>query len=199
MASDVTTICNLALGKIGSERIMALTDQSQPARFCSLFYAQTRDELLREHAWNFATARATLSALSAAPEFGWRFQFALPADCLRVLQLNGYEELQSRDMFDLEGGNLLTDQASAEIRYVRREEDANKYDPLFIEALSTKLASKICVPLTGSRSQADTLYKEYDGIIEGIATSTDSKEGRSKRKPAWVESDLVNARFGGGL
>ncbi len=195
MAANEPSICNLALGKLGEKRIMALSDSSQAARFCTLFYEQTRDEILRSHAWNFATSRATLSELAAAPAFGWENQFALPSDCLRVLQLNGYEELQARDLFEIEGRNLLTDEDTAEIKYTARITDANQFDPLFIAALASLLASKLCVPLTGARSQAATLLEEYEKVISGVAKKMDAKEGRPKRKPLWVESDLVNRRF----
>lgn len=195
MASDETTICNLALGKIGSIRIMSLDDATQPARYCKLFYAQGRDEVLRCHDWNFATARATLSQLASAPAFGWAYQYQLPTDCLRVLQLNAYEHRESRPPYVVEQGKLLTDQDAANILYTSRVEDANLFDPLFIKALSIKLASDIVTPLTGSRSQAAELMQEFEGLLKNLASAQDSKEGRPKRKPAWVESDLVNARF----
>lgn len=195
MASDVTKICNLALGKLGSERIQSLTDEKQAARFCNLFYEQTRDEVLRSHQWNFATARATLSELADAPAFGWENQFALPSDCLRVLQLNGYEQNEQRDLYEIEGRNLMTDEDAAEVKYTARVTDANQFDPLFIAALATLLAAKLCVPLTGARAQAAELLKEYEGFIAGLAKSMDARESRPKRKAPWVESDLVNARY----
>jgi hypothetical protein len=37
--------------------------------------------------------------------------------------------------------------------------------------------------------------QEFEGMLKNLASSQDSKEGRPKRKAAWVESDLVNARF----
>ena len=195
MASDETTICNIALGKIGATRITALTDASQAARFCSLFYAQCRDEVLRMHAWNFAGDRATLSQLAAAPTFGWAVQYQLPTTCLRVLQLNGFEPTEQRSLFEIEQGRLLTDETTAQITFTARVTDCNLYDPLFIKALAVKLASELAMPLTGSRSQGIELLKEYEGVMRGVATAMDSREGRAKRKPAWVESDLINSRF----
>lgn len=195
MASDETKICNLALGKIGSVRIMSLADASQTARYCTLFYAQTRDEILRSHSWNFATKRAALSALSAAPLFGWDAQYQLPTDCLRVLQLNGFEATEQSDQFAIEQGVLLTDETTAQIIYTARIEDANLYDPLFIKALSIRLAAELAQPLTGSRSAGPELLKEYDALFEGPAMRKDAAESKVKRKLPWVNSDLVNARF----
>ena len=195
MASSDITICNLALGNIGSSRIVSIDDASQPARYCKLFFYQCRDEVLRSHAWNFANARAALTALSTAPAFGYDYQYQLPTDCLRVLQLNSFEETEARPTFAVEQGMLLTDEDTAQILYTARIEDANLYDPLFIKALSIKLASDIVTPLTGSRAQAGELMQEFEGMLKGLAATQDSNEGRIKRKLPWVESDFVRSRF----
>jgi hypothetical protein len=151
MSTNVTTICNLALGKLGEKRIMSIDDNDPVARQCRLFYAQTRDEVLRAHRWNFAIKRITLVQLTAGPEFGWSYQYALPNDCLRVLQINGWEANERQDEWQGEGGNLLCDEDSVQLRYIGRIEDAATFDPLFVEAITVKLASKLAQSITGSR------------------------------------------------
>lgn len=195
--ADETAICNLALGRIGSVRILALDDSTQEARFSKLFYAETRDEVLRDHPWNFAQKRAVLSALSDAPLFGWRWAYALPVDCLRVLQLNGFAQDAEPDEWEIEDGKLMTDAGVAQVTYTARVDDAVKFDALFVEALSVKLAAKLVTPLTGSRTQAADFVKEYEGIISGRAKRRDSAESRSRQRPMWTESALVRSRLGG--
>ena len=107
MPANDTTICNLALSKFGSKRIQSLDDASPEARACKLNYGPTRDEVLRSHRWNFATKRATLSRLSGAPPFGWAAWYQLPVDCLRLLQLNGWETHEQRDRWEVEDGRLM--------------------------------------------------------------------------------------------
>lgn len=199
MAVNETTIANLALGKIGSKRIASLDDASPEARACKLHYPHVRDEVLRSHRWNFATKRATLTALAAAPLFGWDVQYQLPSDCLRVLQLNRYGESDQSSVWEVEGGKLLTNETEAQVKYIARITDGVLFDSIFVSALTVKLASVIAKPLAGSSSMSEDLISEYERITGPKARRADAFEGRPQRKPAWVESDLVRARFGGDL
>ncbi|HWL54280.1 MAG TPA: hypothetical protein VNQ90_17705 [Chthoniobacteraceae bacterium] len=194
--ADAIEICNLALGKIGELRISALSEPSQPARFCALFYAQTRDEVLQAANWNFAIRRVVLSRLAETPKFGWAYQYQLPVDCLSVIQLNAWQAWEARDLYEIEGERLLTDQESAQLRYTARVEDSEIFPPLFVEALYTKLASKLAEPIMGSRSKAESLLGEYDKLVAPLAMKANAREGRSRRKLPYVESDLVRARYG---
>src|SRR3546814_13239477 len=68
--ADVTGICNSALAKIGAARITALGEASRNASLCAELYDKCRDDLLRAHSWNFATARAKLARADTAPAIG---------------------------------------------------------------------------------------------------------------------------------
>jgi hypothetical protein len=193
--ADETSICNLALAKLGVSPIMALTDDSKQAQFCSRFYAQTRDEVLQSHRWNFSMKREVLNRLATPPLFGWQYAYQLPADCLRVIQLNGYEPKDRYGLFSVERGQLLTDDEVAEIRYIARVEDGSFYHPLFVHALATMLASRLAGPLTGSRNVPQELLQEYEAITGPRAKLADAFEDRLVRKMPWVDSDLVMSRF----
>lgn len=193
VASD-TSICNLALGYLGAARILSLDEASPEAKACALHYTQTRDEVLRSHRWNFAIARGGFSRLSEPPAFGWAFQYQLPVECLRVLQVNGYAEDEAPDNWEIEGGRLLCDADSVQVKYLRQVNDGNLFDPLFVEALALKLASRLCIPLTGSDSRAGGFLTGYERITGPRARRVDAFESREKRKLPWVLSPLVAAR-----
>jgi len=53
-ATADVAICNIALGRIGASTIAALGEGSAESIQCDLYYAPTRDALLRSHAWRFA-------------------------------------------------------------------------------------------------------------------------------------------------
>jgi hypothetical protein len=197
MAASETTICNLALSKLGAARIAALTDATPEARACNMMYEHTRDQVLRGHRWNFALQRAVLTQLSTAPLFGWAAQYALPTDCLRVFQLNSYEVQEYPDMWEVEGQNLLTDETTANVKYVARITNADLFDPIFVKALATKLAADMAKTITGSNTITSELVTEYEKITGPDARIADAMESRPKRKLAWVTSDLVRSRFGG--
>ena len=199
MAASETTICNLALGKLGARRIIELNEESTEARACLLHYAETRDEVLRHHRWNFAIKRETLVELALPPVFGWGIQYELPSDCLRILDLNGYNLARRPGLWEVEGRILLTNEPNAEIRYICRVTDCNLFDSLFVEALALKLASKIAMPINGSPNMAGQFLGEYERVTGARARRTDAFESNPVRRPAWQNSDLVMARFLGDV
>jgi len=152
--ADETSIANLALAKLGISPIMALTDDSKQAQFANRFYAQTRDEVLSSHRWNFAMRRDTLNRLATGPDFEWAFAYQLPTDCLRVVQLNGYEPNEQQGAFAIESDQLLTD-----------------------------------------AEEARALIEEYEALTGPKARMADVFEEQRRLKPAWVDSDLIKARF----
>lgn len=196
MADEVTT-CNSALAIIGISPISSLSDDSKPAEYCNRFYASTRDEVVQSHRWNFAMKRASLTKLATAAPPGWSAVYTLPSDWLQVVQVNGYEPNEPQGEFAVEAGKLLTNTDTAEVRYVARVTDASAFPPIFLEALATRLASKLAGPLIGSNTIAQELLKTYEGIVGAKARMADVFEDRARRKPAWVLSDLVAARVTG--
>lgn len=194
---DITTICNLALARLGAGRIMSLDDPTQEARACNTIFNHTRDEVLRAHNWNFAKRLAVLSMLQERPLFDFSYAFSLPVDCLRVRQVNGFDAYEPRYPWEVVGRKLLTDSEEANITYTTNAAQAGEFDTIFVEALSIKLAAKLAMALNGSTTLTANLTQEYESIISGRARRADASEQRAKRKPAWVESDFVRARHGG--
>ena len=196
MATTDTKICNLALSRIGEQPIMSMQDNSAPARACLLWYEPVRDEVLRAHRWNFAKKGATLNELSTEPAFSWTHQYQLPADCLRVWQLNGWEEWQEPRQWEIEGRLLLTNQEVAEIKYVYRNESEHEYDALFVAAFACKLAAAIAPSIAGpAASIGAAQLQEYERILAPLARKADSNEARRRIRLPWIESPLVKTRF----
>ena len=188
-----TTIANLALAKISAKAIVSLTDPTHEARWCARFYAQCRDEMLRTHPWNFAMKRADLTELVTPPVNEWAHQYALPADFISLYQLNSFRSDERPDLYQLEAGNLLTDEGAASIRYVFQQTDTTKYDPLFVKALSDLLASEICRPITGN--DGAPFLQRYEQISLRRAQRADAREDKAKVKSPIATSDLVASRF----
>ena len=82
-------ICNAALSKIGEAPLDALiANESTASRLCVLHYHPARRETLCMARWTFAATPTTLDSVSAqAPNSLTPYQFTLPADCLRVLDV----------------------------------------------------------------------------------------------------------------
>jgi hypothetical protein len=159
--ASIVDVCNRALQKLGADRIISLTQDSVSARACNLAYEPVRDAELRLHPWNFAISRAQLAADATAPEYGYDYSYTLPSDCLRVLTNDPNEAAYPTD-WKIEGRKILTnDAAPLQIRYITRITDTTKYDALFNEMLSCKLAMEMCEELTQSNSKRQLAAEEY--------------------------------------
>lgn len=180
---DTITVCNSALSRLGEARIFDLDDDNAAARACKLSFPLTRDEVLRSHWWNFAVERAELSQLSESVAFGWDYAFQLPADCLRVLEVNEISSTGTPgDDWEIEGGKLLHDSSTAQIRYIKRVTDLNLFDSLALEALIVLLAAKIAPAIQGgSTGKADSLKEEYYKIVAPMAKRVDANETRASK------------------
>jgi len=88
--ASVVQICNSALNQLGASSITALTENSKNARLCNERYETIRDAVFRSHPWNCLIKRVQLAKDTDTPAWGFSFQYTLPADCLRVLQIRDY-------------------------------------------------------------------------------------------------------------
>lgn len=150
-------ILSHALMDLGEDRITSADQDTERARVVAEVYEDERDALLEEHPWNFAIARTGLARLSVAPAFGFASAFALPSDCLLVL------EVEPKGAFKIEGRTLLFEGDAVDIRYVRRITDSTAMPPTFRAALATRLAARVCKKITGSgaeRERLEGLYRE---------------------------------------
>lgn len=143
-----TDLANRALAHVGEQQISDIDDpEVKAARVCKSFLQDIIDETLREHRWNCAIKRVTLSRLSDPPNHGFQHAYQLPGDFIRMLELNGEQFDASTEYFEIEDGKrLLCDDSQADIRYVRRIGVA-EMDPLLAKTVSLSLAASICIPL----------------------------------------------------
>lgn len=186
MSLTETDICNSALIKIGAQRITSLNDDSEPARLCKEQYPKVRDALLRSHPWNFCITREELAASTDTPVFGFDYQFLVPTNCLRVLEI----DVDDYD-WQREGNYILTDSSTLKIKYIKKITDTSRYDSTFAEALATKLAADISYSLIQSVTLKDTLIKESDMAIR-TARSFDAQEGTPQQV---VANDWLTVRY----
>ena len=142
MATSNTEICNMALAALGLAPISSLAnDASQAGIHCRIKWPETRDEILRAAFWRCLMARTgPLAADAAAPAFGYDYRFALPSDCVRVMELSVDVD------WTVEGGFLLTSEELPYIRYISYDKAADqvvKFDAHLTTALAAELAAKL--------------------------------------------------------
>lgn len=186
-------IANNALAMLGVTPITSFGDQSIQAQLADRFYEPTRDEVMVSHPWNFAIRRSNLNASATAPLFEWEKSYDLPADCIRVLQLNNYDPAISIQSYAVEAGKVMTNEPTAQIKYVARVTDTAGYPPLFVEALTVKLATKLAGPL-GKMEMIGMLTEQYERLTGPKARLMDVFEAKEKTRIAWIDSRIVRSR-----
>jgi hypothetical protein len=198
--STVITICNMALARIGvSSYISSLTEASNEARNCALFYEPMRDFVLRDHPWNFAKKRVRLADAGTPPP-EWGFKYAYPSDCIKVRHIVSPGFINPRNdqrvQYEVAHENgqrvIYSNQDQAELVYTMRVTDPTIYDPMFTSALAYLLASEIAMPLSVQPAVADQARKAYSQTVSmaSAATQSESFEG-----PEPV-SELITTRDG---
>jgi hypothetical protein len=186
VAASETDIANSALAKLGADRIVSLNDDTREARLLKEQFGKVRDDLLRSHPWNFAIERTSLAALTSEPEFGFTYEFQLPSDCLRVLEIEDFDSEWQK-----EGNKLRADTTPLNIKYVKRTVEVGKWDANFCEVLAAKLAADIAFAVTQNASLKKQLNDEYMQKLRE-ARSFDGQEGgvRTVYAKKWL-----NARY----
>lgn len=191
MASNVS-IANRALTKLGATRILSLTDASAQARTISSMFEDVRDAEIRRYRWKFATTRVQLNALVAAPDWGYQYQYPLPADFLHLIQVNEFYVRTGkwRAPWSVERGNILCDfTAPLKIRYTAKITDPAKFDPLFVEMFACKLAWEACEQITQSSTKKQQIQEEYK-FARDEAVRQDAIENPPDEIPwgSWLDS-----------
>lgn len=179
MPSEVE-ICSLALNQIGEDSITSLdlsVDSSDKARLCSAFYPVVRDAVLRAYPWNCARTRQALALLAETPvaggDYDWTYQYSLPTDpyCLWVPK-----QLNENIDYVIEGRNLLADEATVTIVFIRREVNTGLYDSLLTETIVARLSAQLAYPIAGQATLVTAMWSLYAAKLREART-VDGMEG----------------------
>lgn len=188
-------VCNLACDLVGAEPIVALTDVNPRTEACNRNYPLALAEVLRLRDWGFAGAIATLDQ-GDPPAFGWLYSYPLPADFVSVTKLNGDVFLgDPSGWFEIRGVNLLTNETTADLEYISFPADATYFDPLFLTALGTLLASRIATPLRqDGGDMMIRLLQVYTQALSRAGMRNANERKAVPRDPA-QESQFVRSRW----
>lgn len=197
MASKVQ-IANMALGRIGvSQRIANVdTEDSIEARQCRTFYDQDVEFVLRSFEWPFATGYRQLALVTEEPSDDWAYAYRVPVDSLKVRRIVtalGRDDPNPPPFVlgqDSQGPLLYTSEEDPTIEYTVNITDPGRFDPIFVEALSWKLASDIAPALSRIKGAAEAAFKMFIGIV-GLGEVVVANE---QQKGVAPDSEFVRAR-----
>lgn len=188
MASQVE-IVNLALVEVGDEIIMSMAEDTKAARIMSAIWTPTVKEVLADHTWGFARARVSLTENVTAPTFGFDHAFDLPADYIRMVYMG---EPEDEYIWQIEGTQLLTDEGTAEITYIKYVSDATKFPPKFVTALSFLLLARAANSIAGMDStKKEAALKAYEKVLMDAETvDSQSNSPRAFSVNRWIDARI---------
>lgn len=134
-------------------------DEPKPhVRIASNLYPSVRDDVLRLHTWNCATDRVVLAPLAAPPAFDFAYQFQLPGDWLRTLQVGS---AGSPIPFRSERQRLLADVTALPLVYCFRNAVEDTWSTNLIHVMELAMAAKMAYAVTSSTSVRDSYRDEF--------------------------------------
>ena len=152
-------------------------------------YSKIRDALLQDHPWNFACRWVELedngNTSHAHPTF--TYEIDLPADCLRVWQLEHADE-KYEVMYE---GKLSCDLDTVKVKYIRSVTDPSKFSPAFAEALALKLAEDMCFAITQNNSLKGTFLSQMELYLPRVR----SVDGQENPGDDLMQDVFINARY----
>lgn len=182
-----TQIANNALSYLSAGSIVNLNDDDAKARAINGIFDQAAKEVIRTHRWSCCIGRAKLSKLADDPlqngNFGYSGAYQLPADCLRILDINGEPWSEKAEFFDLNGRQLLSDLGEIYLRYVKWEDDVSQWDTLLADVVSVKIAMKVARQITTDGISAEDLERIYHRRLEDARTVDAMEVGSGENSP----------------
>lgn len=193
MASP-TTILNLALLEIGSNEVTDINDtDTDAARRGLLLFEDTVKKCMVRIRPNCCTKSAVLTRNTAAPAVHWLYSYTMPTQCLKITQMNGYEEWEREPYWVVQGRDILTDEETVKITYIEYTEDTSVFDPELVDCIVLLLASKLAIAVGGDRQMAKDLRAEWDAEWP-MASANSGNEGSKPKKRNWHYSNYVASR-----
>lgn len=193
------TICNMAIAHLGVGRqIVNISDNSDEAKTCNLYYDQARDQVLRDFNWPFARKWATLTLVGGTNTqrvtADWQYSYRVPTDSLRVRRIANdlrYDDNRTRVPFvlgqDATGRLIYTDLQvmtvngfqTPQLEYTAEITDETQFDTDFVDAFSYYLAWKIAPRLTSGDQfgVGKAAYANYREQIDKARANALNEEG----------------------
>jgi len=193
-------VVNMARMRLGEAPITSLTENTEGASRILLTWAMTLDAELRAHVWKFATARTELAALVTAPAFGFDFQYPLPTDCVRILNVGdtypgasiGDYIVGDDSLYKVEGQRILTDMgAPLKLVYTSRVTNTELWDASFPMVFAMRLAAILCGRTSDSDSMHESILKDYrEALISAARANALESAPMTIPTSTWINARL---------
>lgn len=172
MITDVD-VCNVALSHLQAGTINTLEDDSANAKTCRNVFDATRDAVMVDYPWAFATFIEIPTLISGEVFIGWSYLYAVPIKCLLIRKL--FVDDSSTDPEPIEHRLCISPETLVPaiavnyedpyLEYTRLVVDPRQWSVKFAETMALRLAATIGLRLTGKEAIATELANRYNGVI----------------------------------
>lgn len=193
MASQVE-IVNLALNALGeSDFILAMNENTKSARLANLIWESSKRKVLEDHTWKFATKRINLSPLVATPAYEYDYQYQVPSDFIRIVEVSDSNE--PLEDYETNESMILCNESIIYLKYIYDITNTELFTAGFANCFSIYLAHKMAYNITGNRSKESDLLQIY---IQELRNAKDNDAASSTPKQP-IANDLwtKTVRLGG--
>jgi len=182
MATDIS-MCSNALLLIGHDTISAFTDPGAGAKVASNLYTTTYENLLTLHRWRFASAKSSLSKLTATPLNEWTNAFSLPSGYLTAIKVYPNTD------FEIYENKLYANTATIELDYIFKP-DESRLPAYFVKLMEFHLATQFSIPVTDNSTKAE----EYRNMYEDQLRRSKFVDSQARPNDAIVSSPFTEVR-----
>lgn len=175
MARSSLSVANQALQLLGDNQPLVSAgapgfDSSPAGVALAQVYAPTVAAVMRQYGWDLARNMASLTLTPNAAPFPWDFEYVYPTNCLEVWQImpGALADINNPLPVNWSVGNTLVsgvqskviwaNLASAQIVYNNGPQES-VWDPLFTEAVTRLLASKLAMAIAGKSDSSEALLQ----------------------------------------
>lgn len=157
-------IVNRALGRLGKGRLDSLTSGDELSQYANTFLGESVESVLSERNWSISK-RVQLARSVTAPEYGFDYAYALPADMVNLVSVDDETGAPLGEAFMPSTGFLHTSAIAVYIRYIPRPIEAGVLPGYLKKAIATNLAFVMSTPLTSSEQMAQRLAQEMQAAL----------------------------------
>lgn len=195
--ASVVEICNLALSRLGQKSIVSI-DEAGIAEKCKIEFNPTKESILRDYPWNFATKIEALAPGTSETFAGWTYVYTYPKSCLFDRKIFNESTINSTEkqpyrIISSNGSSkllILCNLATAYMEYTFNVVDATLFDVSFVDAFAWKLAANLAPSLTGNADLSTKLMNTYRLVIDKAAVNNASEIHQTPQ----TKSSLLNSR-----
>ena len=178
--SPLYPLVSKVIDRLGEDPPASLDDETNIAGLATDFYLDALDECLAAWPWDFADTYAALEAADDGdtPLIRFANKYKVPVDCVAIRGVYQADVLLTRGIHFAVGGKaktktgrfILTDGGSINLRYTRREDNPNNWDPGFKPVYEAKLREILTFPITNDsdlEGKAEAKYLRVLAIAKG--------------------------------